>query len=181
MLSAVVCPLTEREVPRALANLEAWESQTPPLLESATPGPAAPDLIYSFNGAPDGELPRLFKLRFDSLPLVRGAFARVEVRFCALPPARDLYVRDGESRYAPFGRKAGPNWLFYETLRGLRDRQGFVFLMETDCEPIATNWIRRLQRVLLTTRRCVDRWVSLLWRIAASLVDRSTCQWQCTV
>ncbi|MEO7027466.1 MAG: hypothetical protein ABI056_07930 [Caulobacteraceae bacterium] len=156
MLSAIVCPLTRREAPQALVNLEMWNRETPPLLATAGPSPSKPELIFSFNGSSDPELSRTFVTAFETLPAVKNAFAGIDIRFCDLPPDKDLYVRDGEVRYAPFGRKAGPNWLFYETMRSLRGENKFVFLMETDCQPIAPNWLRRLQRVCLQHD---DAWV----------------------
>lgn len=154
MLSAIVCPLTPRETPRALENLRAWNDETPPLLGSS--GAPPPALVFSYNGPRDAELAAALVDAFDALPAVRGAFDHVEVKFCNLSPEKDLYLRDGEVRYAPYGRKAGPNWLFYETLKGVRNLGGFVLLMETDCRPISSNWLRRVQRVCLQHE---DAWV----------------------
>ncbi|MGI9169610.1 MAG: hypothetical protein ACR2FH_05440, partial [Caulobacteraceae bacterium] len=57
-----------------------------------------------------------------------------------------VYLRDGETGDAPFGAKAGPNWLFFETLKALRREAQFVFLMETDCQPVTANWVRKIQK-----------------------------------
>jgi hypothetical protein len=150
-----VCPLTPRETPAALANLIAWEA-TPPVAEGQpTTGPR-PKLIYSFNCGPDDTLTRTLQDACEAQAFVKRSFESVEVRFCDLPPEKDVYLRDGETGEAPFGRKAGPNWLFFETMRALRQEARFVFLMETDCQPVAPNWLRKLQRACASNQ---DAWV----------------------
>ncbi len=155
-LSAVVCPLTVRELPAALANLRFWNSAAAPLTEPPSGDDARPRLIYSFNCVPDETIARTLVEAFDDSETVRRSFASIEVRFCSLPPEKDIYLRDGEVGNAPFGRKAGPNWMFYETMRALREEARFVFLMETDCEPVAPDWIRKIQRVCSQNE---DAWI----------------------
>ena len=156
MLSAIVCPLTPRELPAALTNLAFWDTAMPPASEGEEAGKTRPKLIFSFNGAPDENLSRPLLDEFDKRAVVKGSFEAVEVRFCNLPPEKDLYLREGEVGYAPFGRKSGPNWMFFETLRALRDEAKFVFLMETDCQPLRPNWLGRIRRVCLLND---DAWV----------------------
>jgi hypothetical protein len=155
-LSAIVCPLTVRELPAALTKLALWNTILAPSTESESADEARPRLIYSFNCAPDDALTKVLVDAFDQSETVRRGFASIDVRFCSLPPEKDIYLREGEVGDAPFGRKAGPNWLFYETMRALRDEARFVFLMETDCEPVAPNWIRKIQRVCLQNQ---DAWI----------------------
>ena len=156
MLSAVVCPLTLREAPRALENLQVWDREFPPLTEAPGTSAQPPTLIFSFAGAQDDQIKHEFSSMFDKLPAVRHSFDHLEVRFCNLSPEKDIYVRDGDTQYAPYGRKAGPNWLFYETVRSLQPDSKYIFLMETDCRPIVSNWLRRLQRLSLQHD---DAWV----------------------
>jgi hypothetical protein len=155
-LSAVVCPLTVRELPAALAKLRFWNSTMAPSTEPVSGAEGRPRLIYSFNCGPDEALTRTLVDAFDESETVRQSFEAIEVRFCDLPPEKDVYLREGEVGDAPFGRKAGPNWLFYETMKALRDQARFVFLMETDCEPVAPNWIRKIQRVCSQNQ---DAWI----------------------
>jgi hypothetical protein len=155
-LSAVVCPLTVREMPAALKNLRYWNSTVAPLTELSLGVEGRPRLIYSFNCAPDEGLARTLVEAFHDSETVRRSFESVEVRFCNLPPEKDIYLREGEVGDAPFGRKAGPNWLFFETMRALRDEARFVFLMETDCEPVAPDWITKIQRVCSQNQ---DAWI----------------------
>lgn len=155
-LSAVVCPLTPRELPAALANLAYWAEHAPPLTDAPQAGETRPTLVYSFNCDPDESFSSALINAFNENDVARNAFESVDVRFCGLPPEKDVYLRDGEVGAAPFGRKAGPNWLFYETMRSLRGEARFVFLMETDCRPIASNWIKRLQRVCALNQ---DAWI----------------------
>lgn len=149
MLSSVVCPLTMREAPRALSNLRLWDRDFPPVTDSPPATTPPPTLIFSFNGARDDQIEQQFAALFETLPVVKRSFGKLEINFCNLPPEKDVYVRDGQTQYAPHGRKAGPNWLFYETLAAIRGNSGTIFLMETDCQPIVPNWLRRLQRVSL--------------------------------
>ncbi len=155
-LSAVVCPLTVRELPAALKNLRYWNSAAAPLAEAESDGGGRPRLIFSFNCAPDEKLTRTLVDAFNDCETVRQSFESIEVRFCSLPPDKDIYLREGEVGDAPFGRKAGPNWLFYETMCALRNEARFVFLMETDCEPVVPNWIGKIQRVCYQNE---DAWI----------------------
>jgi len=155
-LSAVVCPLTVRELSAALSNLRLWNSTMAPSIRAGVEEGGRPRLIYSFNCEPDEALTRPLVAAFHEGETVRRSFESIEVRFCSLPPEKDIYLREGEVGDAPFGRKAGPNWLFYETMRALREEARFVFLMETDCEPVAPDWIRRVQSVCLQND---DAWI----------------------
>jgi hypothetical protein len=155
-LSAIVCPLTIRELPAALKNLRYWNSAVAPSTEAGPGGAGRPRLIYSFNCAPDETLIKALVNVFNDSDTVRRSFQSIEVRFCSLPPEKDIYLREGEVGDAPFGRKAGPNWLFYETMRALRNEARFVFLMETDCEPVVPDWISKIERVCLQNE---DAWI----------------------
>ena len=127
-----------------------------PSTEVCSGGEGRPRLIYSFNCAPDEKLTKTLVEAFHDSEIVRRSFESIEVRFCSLPPEKDIYLREGEVGDAPFGRKAGPNWLFYETMRALRNEARFVFLMETDCEPVAPNWIAKIQHVCTQNE---DAWI----------------------
>jgi hypothetical protein len=156
VLSAIVCPLTIGELPAALKNLRYWDSSAPPSTRWEPGDDRRPRLIYSFNCAPDEGLSRTLTDAFDDSETVRRCFASIEVRFCDLPPEKDVYLREGQVGEAPFGRKAGPNWLFYETMRALRNEARFVFLMETDCEPVVSDWIAKIERVCSQNE---DAWI----------------------
>jgi hypothetical protein len=156
LLSAIVCPLTPRELPAALKNLAFWATAMPPLLGDQAAEQSRPKLIFSFNGAPDESLSIPLADAFDESPVLKASFETIEVRFCGLAPEKDLYIREGDALYAPFGRKAGPNWLFFETMRALRNEAKFVFLMETDCQPIIPDWIGQIQRACVQNQ---DAWI----------------------
>jgi hypothetical protein len=171
-LSAVVCPLTPREMPVALANLDRWGA----LLGRRPPTRAAPPrLIFSFNCGPQPAYERALGNRFRQSPHLMSAFAGLEVRFCNLPPEKDAYAKDSPTPASRYGNKAGPNWLFYETVKSLRRDCDFIFLMETDCEPIAPDWLQRLEETCALNK---DAWIigshyrgvsPLTWRIARHL------------
>jgi hypothetical protein len=155
-LSAVVCPLIARELPMALANFDLWETQLPPSVEPRGPSTSRPKLVFSFSCAPDDSLSIPLKKAFAEHPVVKRSFSKVEVLFCNLPPEKDLYIRNPTGPVPPYGNKSGPNWMFYETLRALRGGGGFIFLMETDCQPLVANWLKKLEN---TAARNTDAWI----------------------
>lgn len=169
-LSAVVCPLIPREVDLAVHNFALWNDELPP--GPPFPGHEKPRFIFSLNCAPDAAIERRLRDAYEAAPKVRDAFAGLEIRFLDLPPEKDKYIRKPTGPAPKFGYKSGPNWMFYETVRALRDEARFVFLMETDCTPLVPNWLRRLTRAC---QRHDDAWVlgahysgasPLLWRVA---------------
>jgi hypothetical protein len=144
-LSAVVCPLVARELPLALRNFDLWTEKG---IDASPVDPSRrPRLIYSFNCAETPSFRDALREAYDRHPLVRESFAGIDVRFCNLPPEKDVYIRKPTERILPFGYKAGPNWQFYETLNSLKAEAKFIFLMELDCEPIESNWLQELERV----------------------------------
>ena len=145
-LGAVVCPLVARELPAALSNLRQWSSKVV-TGEIATEGTHRPRLVFSFNCGRNGELEKSLREEYASQPKLTSLFSRLDVHFCDLPPEKDVYVRNSPRSASPYGNKSGPNWLFYETMRSLRSDCDFVFLMETDCQPISAGWLQRLDRV----------------------------------
>lgn len=155
-LSAVVCPLMPRELPLALANFDVWEYQMPPLTAPLRAGETLPKLVFSFSSAFNTELDAPLRQAFAEHPKVAQSFSGVDVLFLDLPPEKDLYVRVPTGPTPPYGFKAGPNWMFYETMRALRPGGGFVLLMETDCQPLVPNWLGRLRSVV---PRHADAWI----------------------
>jgi uncharacterized protein YeaO (DUF488 family) len=103
-LSAVVCPLTPRELPAALANLRLWNSTLAPSTEAISSAEGRPRLIYSFNCAHDEALVTALVEAFEESETVRLSFEAMDVRFCDLPPEKDVYLREGEVGEAPYGR-----------------------------------------------------------------------------
>lgn len=156
LLGAVVCPLTAGELDAALANLALWDSEAPPIRREVEAAADRTRLIFSFNCAADPSLAEPLLTAYARSINVRRAFCDVEVRFCDLPPDKDRYERDPNAPAGPYGAKAGPNWLFYETLKALRGEARFVFLMETDCRPVKANWLKRLHQLC---RRHEDAWI----------------------
>ncbi len=152
LLSAVVCPLTPAELPAALTNLAGWarEMASEPLQRPR------PMLLFSFNCAPRDDLrDALLAAYREHLPL-QEHFEGIEVQFCDLPPEKDVYEKRPTGQRFPYGLKAGPNWLFYETIKSLRSRAQFILLMETDCRPIRPDWLKRLEQVCWNNR---EAWV----------------------
>jgi hypothetical protein len=143
-MSAVVCPLVARELPIALRNFEIWTKLG---MTAPSKSHTRPLLVYSFNCAETPSFTKALRDAFNKHPVVRACFTGIEVRFCNLPPEKDVYIRSATSRKLPFGYKAGPNWQFYETLKGFKGKGKFIFLMEVDCEPVEPNWLQQLEEV----------------------------------
>src|SRR5690349_14082281 len=153
LLSAIVCPLTPRELPTALKNLKSWEQDARPCSNATD---TSPRLIFSFSCGESPKLREPLIQEYARCPSLRNYFSQMEVSFCDLPPEKDVYVRGTPDRPLPFGNKAGPNWLFYETIKSLRQTARFVFLMETDCTPVVPDWISTLAKVCLHYN---DAWI----------------------
>lgn len=153
----MVCPLTARELPLAIANLKDWATRFGAHLpKAAAEAPAPPRLVFSFNCVETPEYRQALVDEFHSHALLSEMFSGIEVRFCDLPAEKDIYVRNSKELASPFGNKAGPNFLFYETMRGLKGEHDFVLLMETDCQPILAHWLQRLEKVCSQNE---DAWV----------------------
>ncbi|WP_376093836.1 hypothetical protein ACE7GA_26310 [Roseomonas sp. CCTCC AB2023176] len=155
-LSAVLCPLMPREIPTAVANLDFWEHRFPPAVSGDPVRQEKARLVFAFSGKPDRGYEATLRDAFNAHPKVRRAFAACDVLFLDLPPEKDLYVRKAVHPPPPYGFKSGPNWMFYESLKALRYLGGFVFLMETDCQPLVPNW---LVRVNAAAGRSGEAWI----------------------
>lgn len=156
VLSAIVVPLTAREVPRAIANIAAWNTaETQPSLRNSRSN--LPGLIFSLNCTPDPNIDRSLRDAFEHAELVRRSFSYCHVQYCSLPAEKDLYIRSADGKAPPpFGYKSGPNWLFYESLSRLRHLPGYAMLMETDCIPMQPDWLSALDEVC---RKNGDAWI----------------------
>lgn len=139
-----------------MANLHAWEERFRPVIKDDGPAETRPILVYAFNGAEDPSLAEPLRQAFAALPAVRQSFRSLEVIFLDLPAEKDIYQRKSRGPVPPFGFKAGPNWMFYSTMQALRPVGGFVFLMETDSQPLQPNWLGKLDAL---AARNTDAWI----------------------
>lgn len=156
-LGAIVCPLTPRELPLAIEKLALWGEKIPPgLAQPEHKSAERPRLLFSFNCGPNRDLSEPLRDAFDRQSALVDSFASMEVRFCDLPPEKDIYLRTLPKILPEFGTKAGPNWMWFETLKAVRSEAKFVFLMETDCTPIVPNWLRRIESAC---RQNQDAWI----------------------
>jgi hypothetical protein len=156
-LGAVVCPLTPGELPAALKNLATWSEYPPLVPEKGRPEIfQRPRLIFSYNCAENPDLSAPLVEMFNRTPAIRDSFDGIEVRFCNLPAEKDVYIRKPVGPPPPFGNKAGPNWLFYETMKALSGEAKFVFQMETDCAPVTPNWLKAVENACSQN---LDAWI----------------------
>lgn len=154
-LDTVVCTLTPQELPALIANLQLWRDVCPPYLSDETP-PDRPQLALSFSCGPRAEIRSAIDDAIERCDWLKRWFSAVTLMFCDLPPEKDVYVREPRGAPPRYGYKAGPNWLFYETMSRLKGRGGMVFLMECDCRPTAPGWLDRLAQVAAAHS---DAWV----------------------
>lgn len=103
-------------------------------------------LIIVLNNAATGTKDRFLEI-FQAFPALRATFAGIEVFDAHLDAERDIYL-NGESRIlGPFGNKAGPNLLFFESMEIAGRFGGFTLLNELDCFPVRRGWLERLSEL----------------------------------
>ncbi|MBA3520484.1 MAG: hypothetical protein H0T75_23235, partial [Rhizobiales bacterium] len=165
-LEAVLCPLTPREVSRAVANLKLWTGpEFAPYL--SIPDTPSVDLVYVFNCSEDASLREQLESAFRDCQPLPQMFRQLKVEFLNLAGEDDLYIRVPNGPAPRYGYKAGPNLLFFGSLLKLRGYKGFAFLMETDCTPVQPGWVQLLDR---TCKQKSDAWlIGSLYRGAGIL------------
>ncbi|MCE9649655.1 MAG: hypothetical protein K8R18_08535 [Parvibaculum sp.] len=147
-LGAVAVPTNEREREQILANLHLWSQ--PEFLPYVEPAPEEkPELIFIFNNESARHLSGDIRSSFEGYGLGRF-FSGVRFEYLDLTGDRDSYDRDYKEKITDEGYKAGPNNQFFMAMRLLRNSGYYAFLMETDCVPIRSDWLRNLTEMVKT-------------------------------
>ena len=64
LLSAIICPLIQREIPQAISNLNMWQGDMIPILGHLDPSDR-PRLIFSFSCAYDEEIEKNLVVAYE--------------------------------------------------------------------------------------------------------------------
>src|SRR5260221_10003788 len=118
--------------------------------------------IHAFDEAPpiplvvvlnrlDESTEKKFLAAFEKRQRLHSVFSNCVVKSAELQGDRDLYARNQDRAVGRWGNKAGPNFLFFETMRLLHPYGGFTFQNEIDCYPLRPGWLSEL-RTLLSQR-----------------------------
>lgn len=90
--------------------------------------------------------------RFKGIFLQRSEihciFKECVILDAGLEGEKDIYVRGESQAKGRYGNKAGPNFLFFETMRLVQRFGGFTFQCEVDCYPLRSGWLTDLNRLV---------------------------------
>jgi hypothetical protein len=146
-LGCVAVPMTARDLATSFGPmLDLWRDQRFFPVKTPQDQPR-PVLLLVLNKASGTLLDQARQMVADR-PDVAGCFSQVAVQDAGLEGARDLYLRPGEVGPAPFGTRAGPNFLFHETMRAAARFGGYTLQIETDCLPVSAGWVDAARQVL---------------------------------
>lgn len=98
------------------------------------------------------ELANKFKAVFSEYRNLHTIFSDCLVFDADLEGDRDLYARGATEAKGQFGNKAGPNFLFFATMRLVHSVATFTFQNEVDCYPLHAGWLSDL-KALVEQRR----------------------------
>lgn len=141
--SALVVPLTSRELPGLVRNFLLWGM---PSFSPVAEGGARPRVALRllWNDAPDKARESFIDEIFQRAGCA-SSFAEVVHDHCDLAPDEDHYDRRPTSGpVSPLGFYAGPNRMFFEVIERFGSLYPALFLMETDCFPLVPGWLARI-------------------------------------
>lgn len=150
-LSAVVIPMHIGEVARLEDNFWLWDHAA--FAPGVLSNDERPALIVSFNNEKGRVAEAELRTAYEATTYVRQCFSGIEFLYLDLQGDNDVYIRDYSQRPPSEGFKAGPNNQFFETINRLRHLEGYLFLMETDCVPVRSGWLRELCCMVRQPRR----------------------------
>ena len=153
-LSSILVPCSVREVDDIIVNFRLWSlsGYLPSLPESPY---GRPIFAILFNNASGLGASERIRAAFNDNGMGRF-FARVAIDSLDLEGARDAYIRDYTQPVGDEGYKAGPNNLFFGSMRRVAAHGKYTFLMETDCLPIRQGWLDRLNHLVSSQD---DAWI----------------------
>lgn len=104
-------------------------------------------LLVVLNRASDEEM-ELFKSVWKKHRFLHAVFSEFYVFQAGLTGDRDLYARGADIARGVFGNKAGPNFLFFETMKFANAFGGHTFQNEIDCYPTKSGWLTDLNEIV---------------------------------
>ncbi|MEO8241408.1 MAG: hypothetical protein ABI832_03800, partial [bacterium] len=111
-----------------------------------------PHLMVVINCA-DEALLAATKALYNRYPTLAQCFSGFSAHSAELRGDRDLYARKSPTAMGKFGNKAGPNFLFQETMNFAEAHGGFTLQIELDCIPIEAGWLAETVRVVNGNQR----------------------------
>ena len=167
-LGSVSVPIVRADIDGNLVTLfELWnDSRFFPALSDDEPKPA---LLVVVNSAPPEDLARIAAL-FATYPSLAACFSGIHPVSANLSGDQDLYLREANPRSrGAYGSRAGPNFLFFETMRQAAGFGGYTLQIEVDCLPVQAGWLDATHRVL---QRNAGSWVIGSSFAGSGLVNR---------
>ncbi len=145
-LRCVAVPILGNEIGAELAQLfDLWaDPRFRPLL---TPQQERPRLLIVANSATPERLAEAERL-FHARPVLHDCFSGITAHSAGLEGERDIYKRDAHGAAGRYGNRAGPNFLFQETMRLAAAFGGYVLQIELDCLPVQADWITAVEAVI---------------------------------
>ncbi|WP_093993412.1 hypothetical protein [Flavimaricola marinus] len=150
-LAAVVVPATQFEFDAILSNFDIWSRpETAPSLDSESDNNCG--LVFMFNKVIPDEVEFQIRNKFLETGMNRY-FSYLKFEYLGLEGDDDKYERDYSKKVGTQGFKSGPNNQFFLTMRRARGLGDCIFQMETDCVPLAANWLTNLRKEVARSGR----------------------------
>lgn len=145
-LRCVAVPITQSDIGAPLEELFAlWaDARFSPVIRRETHRPA---LLVVVNNASDDAL-EVVRSLYRAQPTLAHSFSGLTVQSADLKGDMDRYVRKPRGREGTFGARAGPNFLFFATMRFAEPFGGFTLQAEVDCLPVEAGWVESTQAVI---------------------------------
>ncbi|MEH6645928.1 hypothetical protein [Sulfitobacter sp.] len=151
-LGSVSIPCLARDLPAIKDVFTLWsDSRFFPLTSSDCP---KPKLVIVYNKADSALIAQTHALYAEFADL-HACFDGLEIFSADLEGDRDLYARYTEEAKGAFGNKAGPNFLFQETMHITSEFGLYTLQIELDCIPLTSNWVADVNNMLLSS----EAWV----------------------
>lgn len=146
LLGCVFVPTNASEIEAILGNLKLWSMAefAPAINGNDLDKPA---LVYVFNNWTARPYQNRIRETYEEFGMGRY-FSSLVFEYLDLEGEADAYIRDYTRPVGDMGFKAGPNNLFFESIRRVAKHGRYGFLMETDCLAIRRGWLTKLQRLV---------------------------------
>lgn len=146
VIGCVAIPVLSSDLDGPLqAMFSVWNS--PNFFPRLTGNSPRPQLLIVINNGSNEDVARVQAIA-DLTPLVRDCFAGITVRNADLKGDMDVYSHEVDPIGAVYGTRAGPNFLFYRTMRAAEKFGGFTLQVELDCLPVQAGWLDQVQEII---------------------------------
>ncbi|MGJ8597915.1 hypothetical protein [Sulfitobacter sp.] len=146
-LGSVSIPCLARDLPAIKDVFTLWSD--PRFFPLTSPDCPKPKLVIVYNNA-DGALVAKTQALYAEFSDLHACFDGIEIVSAGLKGDRDLYARYTSEAKGEFGNKAGPNFLFQETMHSTSEFGLYTLQIELDCIPLYANWVAEVDNMLLS-------------------------------